>query len=361
VADRRGRRWSRAGVAAIAAGATFVVAGFFSGRLLDEHGGALGALEWLLRTLVVLSAIVFIVAAVVLVARVRRLVRWRPLGWLLAAAAFAAFAWYVAIPLAFGVYLTHLPARDPVGDSDLGAPKREVELTGADGLRLRGWYVPSRNRAALIAMHGTGGSRVGVEREARVLVRHGYGVLALDLRGHGESEGRSTSLPWKLDDDVDAALDWLAARRDVDPRRIGLLGVSLGAEVALRVAPRRRDVRAIVAEGLMGGTSDAREAGVSLPALAQIAALSAVSDLLGGQRAGAGDAELVERLSPRPLLLISAGRSTEADVNADLLRRAGPSAQRWHLPDAPHGGAIEADPRGYERRVIAFLDDALGG
>jgi hypothetical protein len=76
---------SRAAVSAAAAGATFLVAGFLSGRLLDEHGGVLGALEWLLRTLVVLSVVVFMAAGLVLAARTRRLVRARGLGWLLAA------------------------------------------------------------------------------------------------------------------------------------------------------------------------------------------------------------------------------------------------------------------------------------
>jgi len=127
---------------------------------------------------------------------------------------------------------------------------------------------------ASVTMHGTGSSRHGVVRHARTLTRHGYGVLAVDLRGHGASDGRSTSAPWKLDDDIDHVVKWLAARPDADRAKIGLLGVSLGGAVALRVAARRRDVRATVADGAMGGARDAQLAGACLPVLAQLTGLT---------------------------------------------------------------------------------------
>ena len=354
--QRAGR--SRPALTTLVAAVTFVIAGALSGLLIDEYGGVLGALEWVLRTVVVIAAAVFVVAALVLVARVRRHVRPRPLGWLLAVAAVLAFAWFVAVPVGFGVYLTHLPSRDSIRAADLDAPKQDVVLRGADGVRLSGWYVPSRNGAAVIAMHGTGSSRHGVARHARTLARHGYGVLALDLRGHGDSDGRSTSAPWKLDDDIDRAVDRLAARADVNAAKIGLLGVSMGGEVALRVAARRRDVRATVAEGAMGGFEDASAAGASLPVVAQLAGLTLVSTLLTGENSDA-DADLVQRIAPRPLLLISAGRAIEADANRVFQRRARGSTRHWNLPDAAHGQAHKTDPAGYERRVIAFLDAAL--
>jgi dienelactone hydrolase len=191
-----------------------------------------------------------------------------------------------------------------------------------------------------------------------MLVRHGYGVLALDVRGHGESGGRSTSAPWKNDEDMDAAVQWLMARADVDPARVGMLGVSHGAEIALRTAARRGDVRAVVAEGAMGGPADARAAGASLPVLAQLRALFGLSILLTGETATA-DAELVERIAPRPLLLISAGRTTEANANRHFQRRAGAAAEHWNLAHAAHATALRMQPAEYERRVIGFLDRAL--
>jgi uncharacterized protein len=139
--------------------------------------------------------------------------------------------------------------------------KQPVALQGADGTTLRGWYVPSRTGAAVIALHGTESDRNGVAPHARMLARHGYGVLAVDLRGHGDSGGRSTSVPWMLDDDLDSAIAWLSRRDDVDDRRIGAVGVSLGGEVALHTAARRPELRAVVAEGVVGsGPTDLRHA-----------------------------------------------------------------------------------------------------
>ena len=83
------RRWPRAAVVAFVGALTFGVAGVLSGVLIDEYGGVLGALEWLLRTLVVMGAALFIVGGMLVVLRLRGLVRPRPLGWLIAVAAFS--------------------------------------------------------------------------------------------------------------------------------------------------------------------------------------------------------------------------------------------------------------------------------
>ncbi len=171
---------------ALIATAVFALTGVSSGLLLGERG----PLEWLLRTAVVASAAVALAAGLVLVLRIRR----RRFGWALAVPAAAAFAFFVVQPAVYAVYLSHLPARRAVHDADLGARKRPVTLRTADGLRLRGWYVPSRNGAAVALLHGTGGNRTGVAAHARLLARRGYGVLLFDLRGHGASDGRSTSL-----------------------------------------------------------------------------------------------------------------------------------------------------------------------
>jgi pimeloyl-ACP methyl ester carboxylesterase len=351
---------SRTARTALAATAVFAVSGAVSGLLIDAYGGVAGALEWVARTLVVVSGAVALGAALVLVLRVGRGVRPRPLGWVLTAVAAAAFAFFVAQPSVFAVYLTHLPSRRAVHDADLGAPKQPVTLRTASGLRLRGWYVPSRTGAAVALLHGTGSNRLGVAGHARLLARHGYGVLLFDLQGHGESDGRSTSVPARLQEDADAALAHLRRRPDVRPDRIGVVGVSLGGEIAVHAAARQPGWRAAVLEGVQGGSpADLRASRPDPASWVAIAAVSGLGRVLAGAGPPAPNVEQVRRIAPRPLLLLSAGRGTEARANAAYARRAGPAARRWHLPDAPHAAALRTDPAGYERRVIGFLDRAL--
>ena len=80
---------------------------------------------------------------------------------------------------------------------------------------------------------------------------------------------------------------------------------------------------------------------------------------LGGSAPPASNPELIERIAPRPLLLLSAGRSTEARANEEYDRRGGTATELWNLPNAPHAAALGTDPSGYRRHVIGFLDRTL--
>ena len=86
---------------------------------------------------------------------------------------------------------THV-GRAVVPPNHLGVPYEDVKFTTGDGLELEGWYIPSRNGAAVIAFPG----RNGPQKPARMLARHGYGVLLFDRRGEGESEGEPNSWGW---------------------------------------------------------------------------------------------------------------------------------------------------------------------
>ena len=101
----------------------------------------------------------------------------------IAAAAVLAAYWLV-VPVAIGILATHRPRAD-VAPADLGRPYQEATLRTSDGLDLAAWYVPSRNRAAVISYP----TRRGKLEQARMLARHGYGVLLVDARGYDGSEG----------------------------------------------------------------------------------------------------------------------------------------------------------------------------
>ncbi len=124
-----------------------------------------------------------------------------------------------------------------------GAPTQRVTLRTDDGLTLSAqWYEPSSQPApAVILVHMLNRSRRDWEAFAHRLAGEGIGALAIDLRGHGESQ-RSVS-PSATDagyasmvHDVKAARRYLASRADVQQSRVGIAGASLGANVAALAA-----------------------------------------------------------------------------------------------------------------------------
>ena len=120
-----------------------------------------------------------------------------------------------------------------------------MQFTTSDGLRLKGWYIPSRNGAAVISFPG----RASSQQRAKLLARHGYGVLLFDRRGEGESEGDPNLFGWQGERDIHAAVAFLQGRPDVDPERIGGIGLSVGGEMMIEAAAESPALKAIVSEG----------------------------------------------------------------------------------------------------------------
>jgi len=177
---------------------------------------------------------------------------------LLAAASVLAVYWLV-LPLVIAIAATHRPRSDPEPPS-LGVPYETVTITTEDGLELAGWYVPSMNGAAIVSFP----TRSGKVPQARMLARNGYGVLLLDMRGYDGSEGDPNMFGWGAAKDLDAAVEWLRRRPDVDDGRIGGLGFSVGGEVLLEAAAANERIRAVVSEG--AGVRSVREALLRGPA-----------------------------------------------------------------------------------------------
>jgi fermentation-respiration switch protein FrsA (DUF1100 family) len=174
-------------------------------------------------------------------------------------------------------------------------------------------------------------------------------------------------LGWGGDKDITAAIDWLKRRPDVDPHRIGGIGLSVGGELMLEAAAKDPDLAAVVSDG--AGARQFREQKEALPG-SGFWAMSPAFALLNLSVAVFSDTappeslfDLVPRIAPRPLLFINApdgGNATEV-LTPEYARIAGPDASLWTVPKAPHIKAIETVPAEYERRVVDFFDEALLG
>ena len=167
-------------------------------------------------------------------------------------------AYFVVQPVLFAYAVTHVQ-RAVVPEDELGVAHEDVTFTTSDGLTLHGWYIPSRNGAAIVDFPG----RLGTQAHARMLAEHGYGVLLFDRRGEGRSEGGGNMLGWGGDKDIIAAVDWLKRRPDVDPDRIGGIGLSVGGELMLEAAAKDPDLAAVVSDG--AGARQFREQKEALP------------------------------------------------------------------------------------------------
>ena len=108
-------------------------------------------------------------------------------------------------------------------------------LTTRDGLRLSAAHLPNPGSSdtAIVVAHGFGGSW-RQERVLRVMEHLGEhaGVIGIDQRGHGRSQG-ATTLAHNEPLDVEAATAWA---RDLGYDRVVTVGFSMGGAVALRHA-----------------------------------------------------------------------------------------------------------------------------
>jgi hypothetical protein len=334
-----------------------------NGMLHAKHIAAQGAAESDLTGVLALAAGVVLVGLAVAIlwlhrgegaASARR--RWAyrigavPVGLILTL--------YTVVPIGTALTETH-KYREAIG-SPPSADYREVAFEASDGVELSGWYRPTRNAATILLVHGGGGDRTGAVAHARLLVRHGYGVLLYDARGRGKSEGTQNSFGWGWNKDVAGALRFLKRRPEVDPERIGGLGLSTGADALIEAAGQRSDLHAVVADGAAAESFEDWRRLQGITAMTPFfAAEFATVRITSGAKSGPPLEDMIKRVS-EPLLLVSAGRAEEYKFNVKYDRDAGSRpVEHWNLPDATHTAAIRQAAHEYERRVTAFFDAAL--
>ncbi|HSD01821.1 MAG TPA: alpha/beta fold hydrolase [Gaiellales bacterium] len=270
---------------------------------------------------------------------------------------------WLVIPVTVGTYATSVPHAPVPAAASIGIPgAADVAFPAGDGTQLAGWWVPGTNGAAVIVMHGSSSTREATLAHVRMLARNGYGVLAFDARGHGESAGQANAFGWRGADDVVGAVAFLRRRAGVDPGRIAALGLSMGAEEALRAAALGIGLAAVVADGAGASTTgDQRLAAGGLEtaiAIPQTWMTMRVTALLSGESEPEPLGTAVRRIDV-PVLLIASSAGDERALDGIFRERIGPEATLWYVADAGHTRALAVHPDEYARRVTGFLSSAL--
>jgi fermentation-respiration switch protein FrsA (DUF1100 family) len=272
----------------------------------------------------------------------------------IAATLFAILA--VVIPVSIAYIVTHA-ARAEVPPPDLGASYEDVAFTTSDGLRLQGWYIPSRNGAAVISFPG----RASSQKRAKLLARHGYGVLLFDRRGEGESEGDPNTFGWQGERDIHAAVAFLQRRPDVDPDRIGGIGLSVGGEMMIEAAAESSALKAIVSEGASSrSVRDERANGSGWQELVGNSFATGATALFSNNLPPQSLKSLVPEISGAAFFVYGErGQPAERPANRAFYAVADEPKEIWEVPGSGHIGGTEAQPQEYERRVTAFFDREL--
>jgi alpha-beta hydrolase superfamily lysophospholipase len=259
------------------------------------------------------------------------------------------------------------PARIAAAAGAPGADWQDVVFSSEDGLRLEGWYTPPDERgAALIFVHGFGGSRQNLLPEAQFVAGHGYGALVFDLRNHGSSEGTVSSMGLHEVRDVQAAFAWLQSQPGVDPAHIGLYGASMGSATAIRAMPRLPEARLLVSEAGFADFVDAVGHGVrertGLPGFPFANAIlwfmgSEASADMFSQR----PVDVIGSIAPRPVLIMH-GTSDPlilVDHGQRLYDAAGEPKALYLAEGGAHTGLLRHNRAEYERVVLAFVRQYL--
>jgi pimeloyl-ACP methyl ester carboxylesterase len=298
-----------------------------------------------------------VVLGVSLLWRSRKTEGHRYLRRALVALGAAAVAFEIVVPIALAIVATHRPADAPA-PADLGRPYKSVHLQTADGFDLSAWWVPSQNGAAVITLP----DRTWTVDQSRMLAEAGYGVLALDIRGYGTSDGDPNAYGWGATPDVDAAVDFLRSEPNVDANRIGALGLSMGGELALQAAVENNSLQAVVSDG--AGERSVKETLLYGPkailALPMMAVQTTAVAIFSGDMPPPSLGDLVGQIAPRAVFLIEAENGAGGeDLNSEYFEGAGDPKQMWQVAGASHTEGLETQPAAYQRRVVGFFDHYL--
>jgi dipeptidyl aminopeptidase/acylaminoacyl peptidase len=235
----------------------------------------------------------------------------------------------------------------------------EISFADASGHRMAGWYAPSQNRAAIVLVHGTGADRSSLLFETGFLAQAGFGVLAFDLPGQGASEGRTR---WGVPERqaISAAVDWLSARTDVDPERIGGFGSSMGAYVMTQAAVLDPRLRAVT---LAASPNDVVEqnwlATDGWGLLTQIPNYLALRAY--GQSLDMMPKHVIGKIAPRPVFIIG-GELDELVpkfMALQLYAAAGDPKELWIVPGARHVDYARVAAEEYRTRTTEFFKRTL--
>jgi fermentation-respiration switch protein FrsA (DUF1100 family) len=248
---------------------------------------------------------------------------------------------------------------------ELGVDFEDVQFKTEDGITLRGWWFPHpETDSVVVALTGHKGAKHDLLGIGSGLWREGHNVLLFDFRGCGTSDSAPLSLAHRELADARSAVEFVRGR--MPHARIGLIGYSMGAAVAILTAVADPEISGVVADSSFAGISEVVEAAYRRHGLPS-SLLVPIADTLNRWRHGYNfssvrPVDVIPRLAPRPILIIHGADDamTPVEQASRLYEAALEPKDLWITENTPHCGTYFVDREEYVRRVAGFFGSVHG-
>ena len=307
--------------------------------------------------------------------RTRRIFKWAGAVLLIALCAFV-FGW---VPYWLGGIATtrrfqyNDRANNGLTPASFGLAFEEVSFQTADGVPLRGWWVPAPEpKGTVVLLHGLNRSRLEMVKKVPFVHEQGWNAVLFDLRHHGASGGDVSSFGWFEKNDAEAAKAY-AESRSKGP--VVFWGVSLGAATAVLAAAEDASVAGVVCDSSYRSLPDTVAHHIRLFRnfrwwMRIVPSWPVGPEVLywmgrrGGFNPRAVDVQgAASRLAGRPVLFVcnSGDRRMPSDIAFDLKAAAGERARVLVVPGNTHGEAYRDGKPAYDSAVGDLLREAAAG
>ena len=258
---------------------------------------------------------------------------------------------------------------DPKAVSVFSKSPEDVHFLASDGVKIAGWFLPSKlNQKAIILVHGMNSSRTA-EMGGRFpefsagLNREGFTILMIDLSGHGQSGNARFTFGITERRDVIAAVTWLKSK-GYQPQAIGVLGVSMGASTAIGATAEDSDIGALVIDSAYAEVYPVMQQNWSnvsgLPNIFLPSTMILGSWITGYDLTQSKPVNEIGKIAPRPVLIIHSRSDPFTPVNqAYALKSANPLSIYWETSATKHAESYNTNPQTYIRKVSNFFNQNL--
>ena len=143
-------------------------------------------------------------------------------------------------------------------DDPLYACSELIKLESVDGMAIQHTFIKPCGepaKATIFAFQGSGSKVSNWVKIFKPLVKDGYQIFMMDYRGFGQSEGEAShTLVLR---DAYRAFEFLLARKDVQNKKLLIMGQSYGGQLAINVAAKNSSqIDALVTEGTFSAFDD---------------------------------------------------------------------------------------------------------